>query len=125
MPKFASIGFCSQCRTRIEIKENSISAGYGIDPLGNKKCYACCAEEDKQYMRNNGRNTLYLTVRKDVVTNWPGSLKLPVIASSNSKTNWGHKRTDVWFMFDGNVWWGYNIGNNDIVYCRRTKRTRL
>jgi len=127
MPKF--VGICSQCLTRIETNEDSSGTGYGIDNNDNKICYACCAEQDKQYMRDNGRNTLYLTKGdnkyKYVVTNWPGSLILPVIASSNSKTNWGHERTDVWFRFEGYVWWGRNIGDSQIVHCRRTKHTRL
>lgn len=119
--------FCSNCNTRIVKKEESISSGYGIDKDDNKICYQCCALIDHAYMLDHGKIDLYLTFRdrKAIVTNWPGSLEFKAISWSKSTTNWGHQRIDVWFRFDNAIWWGYNIGDNEICRCKRTKRTRL
>lgn len=38
-----------------------------------------------------------------------------------SRNNWGAVRTDVWFQANGQNWWGVNIGDNDIVRCKRLK----
>jgi hypothetical protein len=88
-------------------------------------CYTCCAEYDKEWMREHGRITLYLTGdASDLkVTNWPGTLEFPCRSWSAGKHNWGLARTDVWFAFEGQEWWGFHIGHNsDLVHCRRTKR---
>ena len=85
-------------------------------------CFKCGDEIDKEFMKSNGKNVLYLSKidSKFYVTNC-ASLKLPVYYSRTSRTNWGDKRTDVWFGFEGNVWWGRNQGDNDILYCKKTK----
>lgn len=45
---------CSICKNEIE------ESKYAKDNKDNKICYSCCAEEDKKYMVEHGKNTLYL-----------------------------------------------------------------
>lgn len=121
---------CHRCDSPIRQRKGDIGTGYAKTMYHGREeivCYRCCADEDRKYMKENGLIDLYLTSKDGqwYVTNWPGSLRLKVIAYRDSKTNWGHDRTDVWFRFDDAIWWGYNIGDNEICRCKRTKRTRL
>src|SRR5678809_1488015 len=89
------------------------------------RCYDCCAEVDRQWMRENGRISLYLS-RDDgghwYVSNWPGSLKFDPLRQSTGRHNIGGHRHDVWFRFEGEVWHGVQIGEwNQVCHCRRTK----
>lgn len=95
-------------------------------------CYPCCGKHDEKEMRETGRAVLYLS---DVagadprgscrdrlrVSNWPGSLSLPVLAVRASRNNFGAQRTDVWFRHEGREWHGVNVGDNQILRCRRLK----
>lgn len=109
-----------------ESPHSEITTGYGVTQDGRKICYSCCAEQDKQQMRQDGRITLYLVERdgRHYVTNWPGSLEIPVKSFRKSHHNMAGKngRTDVWFTFEGQNWHGYQIGQwNEICHCKRTK----
>lgn len=125
---------------------SDFTTGYGVDASGRKHCYACCADNDRASMAETGRATLYLTEdtpstaagmidwaqARDVhwiggrrvtlaVTNWPGSLRLNVMRARESRNNWGARRIDVWFRCDGREWYGVNVGDNQILHCRRVK----
>lgn len=71
------------------------------------------------------RLPLYLTDGDLTVSNWPGTLKFPVLYSRRGDHNMAgpDSRVDVWFRGpDGYVWHGTHIGHwNEIVHCRRTK----
>jgi hypothetical protein len=96
-------------------------------------CYTCYNRKNEQRMRETGRAVLYLSdcvgvaadrsVSRDRlrVTNWPGSLSLPVSSVRHSRNNFGAQRTDVWFRFDGADWHGVNVGDNQILRCKRLK----
>ncbi len=95
-----------------------------------KVCYDCIGKREIADMIETGRAVLYLTVAGDsaaaplrpVVTNWPGTLKIPVKSSKRSRNNFGAQREDVWFNGpDGKRWWGVNIGDNMLCRCRRLK----
>lgn len=86
-------------------------------------------------MVETGRALLYLaeTTRTDGnmkplhsawhVSNWPGSLQVAIpIPPRKSRHNFGLWRLDFWFPFEGFWWHGYNIGDNQIARCKRTKR---
>lgn len=134
---------CARCGAQIPSPSpRSITSGYGIDNEGNKVCYACCASDDMQYMRDHDRITLYLTIptaqqiapsivrevwrhtRRGVstsrtmsregvkITNWPSSLEFTPRALQWSVHNFGLPRYDVWFTFEGAIWHGVKIGNN-------------
>jgi len=103
-----------------ESEHSEFTRGYGIDKDGKTMCYTCCAESDKRAMRKTGKYPLYFTGKE--VTNWPGSLRLAVVSTRESRHNWGLKRIDFWFNFEGQPWHGYTIGENtQIAHCKRNK----
>lgn len=129
---------CTRCKEEIAPQaKDAITTGYGIDAQGNLICYACCAEGDKEYMRKEGRITLYLTMASIKIksgwvidssariTNWPGSLEF-IPTGHNikiSQTNWGLTRRDLWFAFDNHYWHGVNVGDNSqLLHCKMTKQ---
>jgi hypothetical protein len=141
---------CSQCAQPLPAPPaDSCGTGYGcgkaeriashVDAPALKKgeslerspavCYACCAENDKRDMIATGRAVLYLVDsqasagRHYSVQNWPGSLSIPVNAGGarRSRNNFGAQRTDVWFTFAGATWHGVNLGDSQILRCKRVK----
>lgn len=121
------MNICHVCNKEIEPSKYSFTTGYGLDSNNNKICYACCADQDRDYMRQHGRKTLYLTKDdkgKYKVTNWPSSLEFTNVYVKKGV----HKRTgvryDCWFKFEGRIWHGVQYGDDtEIVYVKRTKRT--
>lgn len=130
---------CSICNNAIPPSpEGSITTGYGILPGTDKKvCYPCCAELDKQLMRDTGKITLYLSCERwaeqrrrgsnirgsmGSVQNWCGSLKI-LGHTRSGKHNIAGTRYDVWFRFEGYEWWGVSYGEySQLVHCKRTKQ---
>lgn len=84
------------------------------------------AQAEIEAMKQTGRAVLYLHKRADGfhVGSWDGSQDFSPWWVSFSRHNIGRTRTDVWFNFDGATWHGVNIGNNDLVRCKRTKGAR-
>lgn len=107
-----------------EATPTECSPGYGIDREGKKHCFACCAERDKTDMRENGKICLYLTKGAEdwKVTNWPGSLSIPVPQPKTGRHNLAGSRYDVWFSFERKLWHGVQYGENtQICHCKRIK----
>lgn len=93
------------------------------------------ADLEIEAAKRDGKACLYLHKRTDSigtpgktwnVGSWNGSHLFPVYYSKKSFHNMAGRdgRTDVWFIFDDSVWHGVNIGDNDIVRCKRTKEAR-
>ena len=96
------------------------TGAYGTWEDGRRLCYACCGDMDRQYMRDNGRIILYLADGN--VTNWPGTLSLPVMRQRKGRHNMAGVRYDVWFRFEGESWHGTQYGDfTQIVHCKRIK----
>ena len=96
------------------------STDHGTDAQDKTFCYACCAERDKAQMRQDGRIVLYL--HRGKVTNWPGSLSLPVNYQRQGRHNIAGSRQDVWFEFEGNKWHGTQYGEgSEICRCQQVK----
>lgn len=77
-------------------------------------------------MRETGKALLYLfkdAAGKYSVGTWSSEpyKRAPVTRLSHSINNWGCQRLDIWFYADGSTWHGVNIGDNDIVWCKRNK----
>ena len=110
---------CAMC------KKSLGSENFGTRNNGEKICYSCCAENDKECMRVYGKNTLYLV--KDFkndwyIQNWPGTLKIRAGIIKVSHHNMAGKRYDTWFNFDGYQWHGVTYGDNtQICHVKKTK----
>jgi hypothetical protein len=117
---------CSDCK---EVKpiESNYSTGYAV--YGDEVvCYLCCAIRDKTALKLNGHNKgvpLYMShTLKPYVSNWPGTLKFPVVRQKYGKHNVTGHRIDIWFNGpDGFIWYGRNCSSwSDLVRCKRTKQ---
>lgn len=101
--------------------------GYATDSeMGLRHCYVCCADHDRAYMRKHGRIDLYISHDNFSpsswrITNWPGSLDLNPTVVRKGAHNIARTRFDAWFKFDGANWHGVNIGDNQILRCKRLK----
>jgi hypothetical protein len=107
-----------------ESEHSDFTRGYGRDKDGSRFCYACCADRDRQQMKEDGRTCLYLA--KDdkgwKVTNWPGSLVFRPSYVKKGSHNIAGTRLDAWFAFEGHVWHAVQYGEwTQIAHCRRTK----
>jgi hypothetical protein len=116
---------CSRCGNPFVASEHT--PGYGILD-GQKVCYPCCGELDAIRLRNmnpGDRTTLYLDEKNghpSAVTNWPGTLTIPADSYAYGHHNIAGKRIDVWFAFEGRLFWGVNYGDNtQIVHVKRLK----
>jgi len=116
---------CSKCKQIIV--SSGCGTGYGTNMEDEKICYTCCAEEDKEQMRKTGKIVLYLYKCSDnmptpQLTNWPGTLKIPVNHIRAGSHNIAGIRYDVWFQFEGIQWHGTQYGNNtELCHCKRLK----
>lgn len=106
---------CSVCGEE-KTHESDFTTGYGKDKDGNIVCFACCGEQDKQYLRDNGKLSGYFTKGKDgeyYFTNWPGTFKLRARHIRKSWHNFAGKdgRTDFIVTFEGKDYYGVQIGH--------------
>ena len=93
-------------------------------------CYKCCAEREKARMLETGRADLYLTREtiagghvRHFAADWAGEIKFRVHTISKGRHNIARTRVDAWFIGpDNQPWHGVNIGDNDILRCRRVQR---
>lgn len=119
---------CAKCGAEIITCDCGCGTGYAILPDIGKICYDCSAEIEKQFMRDNGRSVIYLCEKSTgyEITDWPGRLRIPVAMYKEGHHNIAGTRTDVWFLFEGEVWHGVKCGeNHDTIHVRRTKYTSL
>lgn len=120
-------GDITLCDCGHEAISNGFSTGYGVDKDGKKICFECCGEQDKQTLRETGKLYGYYSRDKEkgmCFTNWPGTFKLHSYYSRDSWHNFAGKngRTDFWCQFEGHVYHGVHIGNNnECATLRRTK----
>lgn len=121
--------FCSA-----EFKPVGCGIGYATiltpDNSEIKICYQCCAIEDKRAMRERGEHCLYLVEcnKSDIIqerymlTNWPNTLKLPLIGMRIGRHNMARTRIDVWFVFEGYIWHGVQWGEcSQLCRVKQTK----
>lgn len=108
--------------------------GYSTDSNGKRSCYNCSAEIQRQFMRDDGRATLYLTKNLNFdparlsspyapthyIGDWPGGIKLPVWHVKKGRHNITRVRYDFRFRFEGTEWHGVQYGDNtQLAHCKR------
>jgi len=111
---------CKICG-KTKVNFNKLTTGYGIDPKDNLPvCFSCCGEQDKQYMRENKKITLYW--HNGEITNWPGTLRIKENNHSVGRHNIAGNRYDVWFCFEDKPWHGVQYGDmTQLLHCRQVK----
>ena len=125
---------CIDCGKRVRPPKGSMGTGVAHRPADNilgkpvgPICYDCCARDDQASMLKTGNSKnlpLYLATRngRQVVQNWPGTLRYVITNIRKGNHNIASQRTDVWFRDANNDrWWGVNYGEFDIVHCKRIK----
>lgn len=113
---------CNVCHKDIVKEKDSISTGYGIDKDNNKVCFACCGEQDRKQLLEEGKLFGYWS--HGFFSNWPGTLKIKAYYSRDSFHNFAGRngRTDFWFNFEGKHFHGVHIGHNN--ECARVKQVK-
>lgn len=124
---------CARCGKVCQ--PDGLAAGYGVNAKGEKHCYECCAELDREAMRRGEPITLYVANFKPYnttspkgpgsceVTNWPGTLRLQGF-SQPRRHNMSRNARSVWAWFEGRQWFGTMGGTNgDCITMRPTKTT--
>lgn len=113
---------CSKCNATKTINKTG-AVGYAYTANKEKICYDCCAIEDVEWMRKNGRITLYFLQHLSRVSNWPGTLSFDVLKVKVGKHNFARKRYDVWFKGPDNKFWhGVQYGDNtELIHCKQLK----
>jgi hypothetical protein len=93
-------------------------------------CPECIGNIERKSMLGLGLIDLYLYWKTtdsgkripSHVGNWiDEGLRFDVKRWRIGKHNIAGQRVDVWFNCGGHVWWGWQVGYHDLVYCRRTK----
>lgn len=124
---------CTRCKNVKPLASpTTFTTGYGLLRRGKRNvriCYDCCSDLDRRDMLKTGRATLYLVEKQDAegrtmreVTNWPGSLRIPVRHTRQGGHNIAGTRIDAWFTYEGREWHGVLYGSNtQIIHVRRLK----
>lgn len=123
-PTIGDLFQCCDCGACKVYRPDGIGTGYARVDGRQLVCYECCARRDEKEMRETGRIVLYFS--GDKVTNWPGTLQLPVYGVRHSWHNFAGRngRTDFYFRAFGREWHGVNIGrDNQIARCKAMKAT--
>ena len=119
---------CIDCQHTLPAHPSG-GTGYAFSGETERVCYACVAKRDAQTMSQDGHSNrlpLYLSKQDGrwTVTNWPGTLRFPVLHCTTGHHNIARTQTTVRFVApDGHWWSGRQYGDNTtIVHCRRTKQ---
>ena len=115
----------TQCDCGHIAKANGVGTGYGKDRQGRVLCYACCAKQTADSMKDGKPVTLYWDPNKDQVTDWSGHLRLNPARIRTQRTYvFGRKqtRTDVWLTYAGHTWHGWHAAQwHDPITLRVVK----
>lgn len=114
---------CVDCKQEKPVQTDG-GTGYAKDSYGSHVCYDCCAERDRDHMRNHEKTVLYLDHDKREIVNWPGTLRMPVREMRRFFHAFAHEGKAYCGSFigpDGKVWLFKNIGDSQIAHCRRSR----
>jgi hypothetical protein len=126
---------CSVCNEYYpDVSGQGVSTGYGCLENGDKVCYACCAIQDKQWMKEHNNITLYLTLPHPLkpgqyirghIGNWPSTLTYPAQIKAGNH-NIAGVQYSVRFIDDtGQQWYGRQAGNNtQLCHCKKIRERK-
>lgn len=105
---------CHSCKQEKPVQKSG-GTGYGINSDGEKVCYQCAAEKDKQALRRlkpGQRYTMYINTAENTVSNWSGGLEIKC-RIQRIRHNWCKKDAfAVSFVFEDYRFYGRYIGFN-------------
>lgn len=111
---------CSQCKNE-RLLFQSRGSGYIRKSNNHKICYECCGINDKRNLSRYDHAELYLN-DKQQITNWAGTLKISPSRIKKSHNTFGVKRLDIWFVANGDAWYGVKYGDStEVVRCKKLK----
>lgn len=108
---------CDKCGNNCIAKGSA--TGYGVDDKGNKLCYPCCAQLERDQMDETGKIILYLDEKNRKVTNWTGELSYSVRSLTKHKDNKG--ATAYFRDHNDNLWCAVRRGDMDACRARKCK----
>jgi hypothetical protein len=122
---------CHDCKKLIDLSYTRAplycgGAGYGRwggEP--GKICYPCMAKRVEKDMHETGRAILYIARDRTgwKVSDWADELVFRPHRVRKGHHNIAGSRLDVWFMDNqGHAWHGINIGDHQLLRCKRLKR---
>lgn len=114
---------CSQCGTTKPIDKNG-GTGYATDSEnGNKTCYVCMGLNDAKRLKElqpGAKMMLYWDGK--AITNWPGTLTVPVKSPNIWVTGYKRKTTHIVFTFEGKKYKAFQMGHNaQVAHVRLCK----
>ena len=114
---------CAKCSSKVPISYSG-DMGYGyLSPfttLDDRICYPCMARYELDDLLSTGKGLLYLG--KYTVTDWTGTLSLPITYQKKGRHNIAGTRYDVWFRVGAEKWYGVQYGENtQLIHCKRMK----
>lgn len=128
--------YCDNCK-QYKVYYSDFTTGYGKMPDGKKYCFDCCGKWDQENMLKTGYAILYLSYdqkpgkylhtgfmcpQNGKLSNWPGTLVIPISTIKIGRHNKAGRRFDVWFTYMGAEWHGVQYGDNtQICHCKRLK----
>jgi len=130
---------CSLCKKPLPIlpENHTGGTGYALKDKEEKICYDCCAERDKQQMRDKGKIALYLTFNPHAqrlyrslspyyqggkITNWPGTLTFTTNTIYVGRHNIAEHLYRCYFTFENQKWIGRQYGDNTmLLHCKKLK----
>lgn len=113
---------CHSCKQEKPVQKPG-ATGYGINSDGEKVCYQCVADLDKEALKNlkpGEKHTMYFEKANSEVTNWPGTLRIACFYE-RIKHNFAREAYAISFWFEGSRFYGRNIGDNDLVSVKKAK----
>jgi hypothetical protein len=124
LPEFMPAGFvCQTCKKTIQFPMQGAGTGYGLDYANRMHCYACCEQNERNYMERETVFTGYLSSDGKHFTTWTGGVLGAVTRETESRTGWHgstltHVRIRDWI---GREWHGKGSGRGMVLRVHRCK----
>lgn len=92
---------------------------------GKKLCYDCCAEYDKEILRNSDVHLGYMIKRNGewVYTNGTGTLAFRIVHWTGNHNWWGVKQHYGYFFFEDN-WYLAKMVTGGFTDCARARKLK-
>jgi len=108
---------CVDCRQLLPVTPGS-TTGYGHDTDGHFVCFACCGARDETALRAGDFKGVVLYYNGKEVTNWPGTLRMPVLHVREGRHNMARVQRRIYFAGPNRRLAATLYGDNTQLLCR-------